>query len=385
MLSERNISAAVSVKRTDVFRCFPILLIAFCVGMEGCASTGRYTSANLPSEWHALPTANVRTIGLTKLAGDSVPVDQITGGDVIEINLVAGLGTNDSAEFQARVNEQGFATIPHVGQVYLGGLTLEAAESAIKTACIQGEFYRDPHVVVTMKQRKTVQVTVVGAVEKEGTYSLRSGAAGLLSAISTAGGFTEKAGTTVELRTPATKSSPGGLIAQAGGEFDGRLQNAGPDGIMQVGNRVPVVTSGPTTVKIDLASLGEDGRANMDLPDGAVVMVERQDPLPITVDGLVKKPDTYDFPIGKNMRLTHAISEAGGKSSLVADKVFVSRKREGVQEPILIELSYKNALRGGPDDILLEPGDTVSVQQTPGTVLLETIRLIGFTIGGSVF
>ncbi len=100
----------------------------------------------------------------------------------------------------------------------------------------------------------------------------------------------------------------------------------------------------------------------------------------------MNKPDIYDFPVGKDVRLLDAIAMAGGESSLVADKVIVIRRRPEEAEPAVVKVSLSDAKLNGSDaNMLLEPGDTVSVEQTPQTVMLETLRMIGFNATGRVF
>jgi len=365
----------------------PIVMLAgLC--LAGCSQGRVYTVKNLPAEWKARPTSNIRTVGLTKLAIDPKPVDEVAPGDVIEVSIAAGLSKDESVTFAVRVDDSGFALLPHIDPINLSGLTLQQCESAIKIAYIQKSVYRDPHVAVTMKQRKVVQFTIVGAVENEGTYNLAAGSAGLLNAISVAGGFAKDAGTIVEIRYPErSKTSSQGLVAQAGGApVDAPHSFTGHGTHAQAGHRVPVQTAGPRTVKFDLASLGTGDAGVLQITDGAVIMVERRDPLPLQVRGLVNKPDIYDFPVGKDVRLLDAIAMAGGESSLVADKVIVIRRRPEEAEPAVVKVSLSDAKLNGSDaNMLLEPGDTVSVEQTPQTVMLETLRMIGFNATGRVF
>ena len=95
----------------------------------------------------------------------------------------------------------------------------------------------------------------------------------------------------------------------------------------------------------------------------------------------MKKPDRYEFPLGKNMRLTDAIALAGGTSNQLADKVFVIRRREG-KEPMLSRRAFAKPSGTAPRPSLLEPGDTVSIEQTPPTVFLDAIKGIGVNLGG---
>ncbi|MFZ9090644.1 MAG: SLBB domain-containing protein, partial [Planctomycetaceae bacterium] len=117
--------------------------------------------------------------------------------------------------------------------------------------------------------------------------------------------------------------------------------------------------------------------------DGGVVMVEKRDPEPIYVQGLVRTPNQYDYPIGKDLRLLQAISLAGGVSNQLADKIFVIRQLPGSAEPLLIQVSYRRAKRSQESNIRLGPGDVISVEQTPGTVFMDALNIIRFGINGS--
>jgi protein involved in polysaccharide export with SLBB domain len=143
---------------------------------------------------------------------------------------------------------------------------------------------------------------------------------------------------------------------------------------------VPVQTSGPQNVRIDLATLTSEDPRKLDLPDGAVVMVERCDPPALQVIGLVKEPQQIEFPVGKDVHLLDAIAMAKGQNSLVADKIYIIRRRPEEPEPALIQVSMRAAKRNGAENLLLEPGDTISVEQTPSTVLLEVVKAVGFNI-----
>ncbi|MCA9080486.1 MAG: SLBB domain-containing protein [Planctomycetaceae bacterium] len=355
------------------------LLICLVAGLSGCVSAGKFSPNNLPHEWEARPVSNVRTVDLSRLATVSVPADQISPGDVLELNIAAGLGSDGIQEFVVRVSDRGEIDVPDVGVVALNGLDLEDAENVIKTAFVREQIYRNPHVTVTMKQKKEVEVTVVGAVQEQGTFKLRSGSAGLLHAISLAGGFADDAGTELSVRLPESA----GAVAQDAWPAiaaDGAATHS------LVNHQVPVHTGGARTIKVDLASMHGEGHSQMQLVDGSVIEVERRDPLPLHVTGLVKKEDVYEYPVGKNIRVVEAIAMAGGMSSLVADKIYVIRRRPDQPQPVVIQVSYRKAkTAGGAHNLLLEPGDTVSVEQTPTTVILETIRTLGFGLSGRVF
>ncbi len=237
-----------------------------------------------------------------------------------------------------------------------------------------------PEVTVTMRQAKMNSITVIGAVNEPKTYKLRPGSSDVLSAIVHAGGLAENAGTMVEIRHPGFRNqlSTPAIAALS----DGALG----DGIVQAGYQDAMPSSAPQSVRIDLITATQQGQAGQHLPDGSIVMVESRDPEAIRVMGLVSKPNEYKYPVGKELMLLDAIALAGGTANVVANKVYIVRKKPGSDETILIEASIRKAKnKRGLDNPRLAPGDVVSVEQTPLTAVFEALRLIGFGVNGRAF
>ncbi len=346
-----------------------VFLFGFC----GCATERTvYKAAKLPLELQAPPRDNPQTVDLSKLSMTPASTQLIDRGDVIEVSITAGLGKDDTFTFPVRIDDQGMADIPFVGKIKLAGLELEDAEAAIAAACIRQELYRDPHVTVTMKQQRMNRVTVVGAVKKPGIYSLPRASSDLLAAIVAAGGLADDAGSDVEIRQPSSTSMSPPIAG------DGQASGVVPAGY----SASQPNSSG--SLKINLVAAAEKGAGGVYIKDGAVVMVERRDPEPIHVLGLVNKPGRYDFPVAEDLRLLDAIALAGGTASPVADKTYIIRRLPNRPSPVLIEASIQKAKRDGRENIRLMPGDVVSVEQTPSTILLDAIRIIRFGIGASL-
>jgi polysaccharide export outer membrane protein len=111
-------------------------------------------------------------------------------------------------------------------------------------------------------------------------------------------------------------------------------------------------------------------------------MIERRDPHPVHVIGLVMKPGQFEMPVNQDMHVLDAIAMAGGVSINVAEKIYVLRRVPGKEQPAVIEVSYKDARAGGKSNLRLASGDVVSVEETPTTVFFESIRTffrVGFT------
>lgn len=351
---------------------FVLAWLAVC----GCSTTKVYTAKNLPRQWHARSIPNVTSFDLTKLSSATIPEDLIAREDVLEVTIASGLGRAEIQTMPSRVNEAGEVDVVHVGPVPVAGLDLTEAQAAIARACVDRQIYRTPHVTVVMKRPKVNRITVLGAVEKPGIVELRSGNSDLLQALVQAGNLTKEAGSIVEIHHPGFRAdeSSNPKIAEGSDALGNQL----------TAYDTPASPASATTLKVDLASLGTGAPADYDLADGAIVRVEKRDPPALQVLGLVHKPNRYEFPLGKNMRLTDAIAIAGGTSNQLANKVFIIRRREDA-EPMLVEVSLRQAKRNGGENMLLEPGDTVSVEQTPGTVFLDAIRTVGVNLGGALF
>ena len=352
------------------------LLLLFCA--SGCA-TDRYYATSLPDELVAPPYENPLLIELSQLATEANSSELIDCGDVIEVNIAAGLDDKDTVSFPARVNEQGIANLPIIGDLQLAELELQGAEAVISTAAIQRGLYRNPHVTVTMKQQRMNRVTVLGAVEDPGVHQVPRGNSDLLAALVAAGGLTETAGTEVEIR------HPGGRFSEE--SVSPRIADANGNQIAPVGHSVPVMKlKQASSIKVDLVKATQNvgKRRDYRVQDGSIITVKKRDAKPIEVLGLVKKPGQHEIPPGKDLRLLGAISMAEGISSPVADKIYVIRRLSTDVEPAVIQVSYAEAKRNSKSNLRLAPGDVISVEQTPATIMLDAVKLINFTIGTSL-
>ncbi len=347
--------------------------------LTGCASSDIIQADNVP-QWLQAPTiANAKTLDLSRLATGSYTNDLIDRGDVLEVTINTGLNAKDNITFPVRVSDNGLAALPVVGEVSVQGLELESAEAAIAAACVQRAIYRSPQVTVTMKKQRTNRVMVVGAVKNPSIYNLPRGSSDLLSALVAAGSLADNAGTSVEVRNPpSTPGSQPDRIANGLG---------GTDNVAQTGHSQPLpaaATKSAQSVRVDLVSATKIGSGAYPLQDGAVVNVERRDPPPVHVLGLVQKPGKYDYPLGTELHLLDAVALASGASNQGANKVFIIRHPPGQPQPTVIEASLRDAKRRGDMNLKLAPGDVVSVEQTPATMFIDTIHLIRFAIGTSL-
>jgi polysaccharide export outer membrane protein len=292
---------------------------------------------------------------------------------VLQVTVGSGVTSDEMMTVPLRVAEDGTANVPIVGGVPVAGLELEGSEQAIRAAAIARGVFRNPQVTVTLKQKRINRVTVVGAVKKPGVYDISRSSSHLLAAIVSAGGLSEDAASDVEIRKGSPAMSPNGDTYP---HTSGDRVAAGSGTPAQL-TGYPPGTAGliPTSsVHVDLANAALTGQSGVAIGDGDVVMVMKRAAKPVHVIGLVHKPGQYEIPPNQQLRMLDAVAMAGGLSSQVADKVYVIRQIPDQQQPIVIQVSVQTAKTNGRENLALSPGDVVSVEQTPATVMLDAVK-----------
>ncbi|NQT16659.1 MAG: SLBB domain-containing protein [Planctomycetes bacterium] len=348
--------------------------IALLVAISGCASGYRFSAATLPVELQAPVVHSALAVDLSRLAGPPSDNNLIADGDVLGILLAAGLSAGEIVNVDVRVGDDGVALLPEVGPLQLSGVDTLQAEKMIAAACIHRGLYRDPHVAVSMKRRRMNRVTVVGAVKEPGIQELPCGSSHVLAAILAAGGFEEDAGTKIEIR-----QSGGATALAATGESVPDSSN-----VQWASHHAPVAQRQPELVCLNLADSSDTPPAQLMLPDGSTVTVERLCPDSIEVIGLVRKPGEYKYPVVRELRLLGAIARAGGVALKPADKVVVIRKGTAQTGPVDIVASIRRAKRNPEENLRLAPGDVVSVEQTPATMLADAVNIVRFGVGSTI-
>lgn len=113
----------------------------------------------------------------------------IGSGDLLQISV------EGAPEYtrEVRVSREGHITLPMIGTVTVGGLSVSEAQDLIASRLRDGKYFRDPQVNVFAKEYATQGISVFGEVTKPGIYPLL-GTHTLFDAISAAGGVTPKAG-----------------------------------------------------------------------------------------------------------------------------------------------------------------------------------------------
>lgn len=367
--------------------------------IAGCANRV-IRASRMPARYQAAMVTNAKVADLGRLSMPTTSSSLIEPEDVVDVTISSGLETaTQMTATPVRVDDNGVAMIALVGAVPLAGLEPFQAEQRIAAAAVERGLFRAPQVTVTMKKKAVNRITVIGAVDKQGVQELPRSQSTLLDALVAAGSLNDKAGTTIEVRRYGAAARQMAAANSTGGnaealdpvptEGEGDIQLASAmSSIRRLPGRQPQrlpapgqPAAAPETVTIDLTELDPAGRNNMTLRDGDVVRVETRDPTPISVIGLVNKPGQYEMPVGQPVHVLDAVAMAGERSNSWADKVYITRHVKGENEPVVIQTSVMEAQHNNESNIRLAPGDVVSIEKTPQTVVHSIFTsIVRFTV-----
>lgn len=361
------------------------LLAVYAVGLTGCQS-GQIRANRLPPEYQVAATKNTEALNLSRMASTGNGGSRIAAGDLLSVTVSTGRTGERPTPTLARVDEAGNVDVPLVGPVQVAGLEPPAASQVVSTAAVQRGIYRQPHISVEMKTKAVNKVTVIGAVKKSGLHELPRDSCDLLAALTAAGGLAEDASTTVDIMQQPPKLAHT-TSSSSDVQFAGYENEQTPGGVDQTAFRRKTrrtMNSGPRSMRIDLERMSQQGGVAQPLSDGDVVMVLPKEKRVVHISGLVNKPNQFELPPNQDVYLLDAVAMAGGISSPVANKVLVIRRLPNQTEPVVIQASIARAKTDGSENLRLAPGDMVSVERTPATVVVDTIgKFFRVAVSGS--
>ncbi len=350
------------------------LLLVTTALLVGC-QTGTFRARNLPSEFRAAANHRETDLKLARLSTPGTSNALLAPGDLLEVTVATGREGEKLTPLLVRVANDGTVGVPIVGAVPVAGLEAFDAGQSIASAAIERGIYLRPLVTVDIKTKAVNRITVLGAVENPGVHEIPRGGCDVVTALAAAGGLTDEAGTELEVMRQSQSSTfmaSNTNSQQAGGDVQLVAHQLG------AGQNAP-----PQLLRIDLADARLSGRTkDLRLGDRDVVMVPTRKAEVIHVAGLVTRPGQFELPLDQDLHLLDAIALAGGRSSPVANKVYVIRRLEGRPEPIVIQASLSEAKHNGAENIRLAAGDTITIEQTPATTVVDTLsKLIRFSVG----
>jgi len=248
--------------------------------------------------------------------------------DELEVGIVA-LETPDATSLLMRtVSDDGLISLPWVGRVQVGGLTSQAAEANIRAA-YAGKYLVDPQVTVTITERQSSSVVVVGAVKQPGVYPLPRNVSNVLECLSLAGGVTTEAGDEAILV---------------------RLDSAG---------------GAAESVPIDLKELVDQGNMllNLQVRHGDMLMVPTLVKEYVYVLGYVRRPGIYRLDPDNRVDAIRAVAMGGGLTAVGrAKKCYLIRETNTGLETVPVDLTKIASEKAPP--LYLQSGDALVVGTT---------------------
>ena len=266
-------------------------------------------------------------------------------GDVVEVNVS---GVEEFKNLTERITGEGVLVLPFVGRIEAKGLTDKELRAEIRRR-LEKNFVRDPQVSLFVKEFRSRQVAVIGAVQKPGLYNLASPADTVLSMISQAGGLTATAAERI-LFIPAEPAEP---------DKAKELISAMPVRMLSQ-NPSPLILKNAEPLVINLDGVSKSGQEmylSMPVRPGDIVMLPGAGE--VLVQGWVERPGAYKITPG--LTLLGVIAAAGGMS-FPADSAAVELIRTnstGHKSKVVANL---DAIKSGADvDLSLREGDVVDV------------------------
>lgn len=251
-------------------------------------------------------------------------VDYLLGaGDSIRVNVFQ----NPELTVETRVSESGTITYPLIGEVKIGGSTIQDAEQKIARALVNGGFVQQPQVNIVLLLVRGNQVAVLGMINRPGRYPLETFNTHLSEMLATAGGVAATAGNGLALLT---------------GIRDGQAYK----------------------YEVDLASLFLNDKKTQDIlvNNGDVIYVIPGNQ--ISILGQVTRPGRFPLESFK-MSLTDALAMAGGMAQSGSDKAIVTGVRDGVAFKKEVDLADAFLSNAPEQETYVMAGDKIYVHRAP--------------------
>ncbi len=347
----------------------------FCLGCH----QGTYRAGALPPQFAARPALDTSALDLSLLAAPAYQNDQIFPGDTLKVSVVTGADPGKPDEWPVRVMDDGSVQLPMVGRLVVSGQDLQSAQDTIRLASMERGVYTNPSIALSIQERRTNRVSVVGAVDKPGDYELPQAQSDLLTALLAAGNLSEDADRYIEIR----RARPASALQEPAPRGSYLAQASHQDGASPATDGTPPADEIRVT-RVDLVAATQTGQpAPVLLNDGDVVTVRKRPRRYVHVIGLVNRPDRFELKASESARLLDAIALAGGVKVSIADRVVIVRQSEAGGQPITIDASLREAKQDAKSNLLLADGDVVSVEETPITYTISTLQnVVRFGVNG---
>jgi polysaccharide export outer membrane protein len=251
------------------------------------------------------------------LPGGATPAYRVGPGDVIKVE--AFQHAEISGTFQ--VEENGQISFPLLGHVRVAGSPPSEIAATLEEK-LERDFYVDVQLQVEVAEYRSQPVTVLGEVQRPGTYYLK-GPTDITQVLAEAGGLGPKAGSELELRR---------VVIENGSEAQ-RVYSISTESLLSGENGAVVLRAGDV----------------LSVPARQLYFIS----------GEVARPGQYE--ISQGMTLMQAISQAGGIGKFASQGVELHREIAGEKE--ILDLDLSRIRKGKDPDAEIRPGDVIIVKR----------------------
>ena len=318
------------------------------------------------------------------------PHDYVIGnGDVIDIEVF------DVKELsrEVRVSQTGSIGIPLVPvRLHVGGLTEVQTEQKIADVLEANGLVSHPQVSVSVKERKSKPITVVGAVQHAMVYQADRPVT-ILEVLAEAGGIASDAGDTVIVTRPSQEPSGDSLEPPSIGPEDPAAattpkQSTESGAAAEIPSNPPVLNEPPplsNTITVNLNELVESGSAtnNIILKAGDIVTVPHAGIAYIL--GAVSKPGGYVMANDRSQMSALKLLALSGGLSRTAKKdraVIIRKDSQGQQHEVAVDL--KKVLERTAEDVSLQASDILYVPDSASKQAMYRALEFGLALGAGV-
>jgi polysaccharide export outer membrane protein len=257
--------------------------------------------------------------------------------DILTFRIFSLEKAREVSTFDLEVDGGGSVFVPFAGLIAVAGKSTGEVRSLVIER-LSANVLLNPQVTVTVKDFRSQSITVLGAVEKGGSFYLQKNSLTLTEALALAGGPSARVGTRAIVLVP------------------------------------PVGDEAPRRIDVDLVALLVDGDSNWDVKIGSHFSVNVLLAEDFYVVGFVPHPG--NFPYHRPLTVTQAIGLAGGvdEKSGSSSTIEITRPTDRGTELLLVDLTEIAA--GHAPDIAVYPRDSIAVRRTFGKALIEFIEAV---------
>ena len=297
-------------------------------------------------------------------------------GDLLQISVP---GVDDFKERTVRVGSEGNIDLPLIGSVHAAGIPESELRDKLSKAL--EKYMYDPQVDLFVKEYKSRQVAVVGAVRAPGLITLSGTGESILDVLTQAGGTTPEAADEVvilpQVSNEGLKLQRVAQSMSASGDEAGRPVSVANNGDPHAGPPANVLTVPPTknaptledleksvsngpAVVIPLKATAMTGSAhymNMPVEPGDIIVVPGGGNVMVT--GWVYRPGY--FQVGSGLTALGAVGSAGG-AMYAADPADATLMRsDGNGNKVAIPINLDKIAKGTEPDIPVRANDVIDV------------------------